>query len=1011
MTDKHTTITELKARFHLSELNVGHWNRIHFQLAPESMLEDERLTEYRFYRIEEMTDEKAAVHRLAMSNVIANMSDSRATLLYMLLSDGQGIHFYIGVASNDNGVVHDIGIKLERAFSSNLLGAKLAAVKPQDIAPITSLLSMKRLGVVTGVPSLNEEETRLGDEEFQGVERLVNGLAGESWRMVIACQPGSAEEVEQIIEQIYDLSTQLSSQMKYSVQISQNQSEQHTHSTGQNLTKTSGTSITLTNGEGDSRAKSVGVNETRGSSKGTSSSYDNKGTNHSQGTSSGTTTTSSTNKSHARGTSDSESVGSNEGTSDATTSGDGQAVTREEINKGYEELLKHLGETQISRFRQGNSKGMFKTSLFLAAKTNAVYERLSASVRSIFQGNNPTLTPLRVHRLQHGVAQLGQLLQLADAATGAQHPYSEAIYSLVSASHGRAQCSTWLNSQEISLLMGLPDKELAGLKIRKCVDFALNPPDLPESQQLTLGQVIQHGQPLAFKPLTLDKSELNKHIFITGVTGSGKTTSCMKLLLESGLPFLVIEPAKTEYRELYQKNPDVEYYCLGREDITPFRLNPFELVSSKETLTGHIDILKNALNAVFPMEAAMPMIVAEAIIQAYERKGWDIFSNQNLLIEEPFALNSGAWPNFSDMIRELDSVIESKGMGKEFEEKYRGSLVARLTDLTKGTKSRMLNARHSIDFDALLDKRVVFELDEIKDENDKSLLMALIVTRLAETIKQRYLREPGYRHLTLIEEAHRLLAKPEPGEGGSKKLGVEMFCNLLAEVRKYGEGLIIADQIPNKLIPDVIKNTNTKIVHRLFSADDREVIGDTMSLSDEQKNFLPSLQTGQAVIYGGGWHGAVLTQIKPNANTTGQPIDERTIADRGIQQWWPQRARLFPQLAAQTHFDDPQAFIVYSQQIGNLLRLITLARQLQPSASLNAQLLRIVGQLKTLNACEPDLIPAMVAWTLDNTDLLPDAVHEKMPRRLAELLKFIDIAPESLDFTVLAARVNDMTKK
>jgi hypothetical protein len=143
-----------------------------------------------------------------------------------------------------------------------------------------------------------------------------------------------------------------------------------------------------------------------------------------------------------------------------------------------------------------------------------------------------------------------------------------------------------------------------------------------------------------------------------------------------------------------------------------------------------------------------------------------------------------------------------------------------------------------------------------------------------------------------------------------------------------------------------------------------------MSLSDEQKNFLPSLQTGQAVIYGGGWHGAVLTQIKPNANTTGQPIDERTIADRGIQQWWPQRARLFPQLAAQTHFDDPRAFIVYSQQIGGLLHLMTLARQLQPGASLNAQLLRIVGQLKTLNACEPALIPAMVAWTLDNTDLL-----------------------------------------
>lgn len=147
MTDKHTTITELQTRFCLSELNVARWYRIHFQLNPESILEDERLTEYLFYRIEEMTDEKAAVHRVAMSNEITNMSDSRATLLYMQLSDGQGIHFYISVASNDNGVVHNIGNKLERAFSSNLLGAELAAVKPQGIAPITSLLSMKRLGV------------------------------------------------------------------------------------------------------------------------------------------------------------------------------------------------------------------------------------------------------------------------------------------------------------------------------------------------------------------------------------------------------------------------------------------------------------------------------------------------------------------------------------------------------------------------------------------------------------------------------------------------------------------------------------------------------------------------------------------------------------------------------------------------------------------------------------------------------------------------------------------------
>lgn len=553
------------------------------------------------------------------------------------------------------------------------------------------------------------------------------------------------------------------------------------------------------------------------------------------------------------------------------------------------------------------------------------------------------------------------------------------------------------------------------MKIRKCVDFALNPPPVAEGRALTMGQVIQHGRVLSFKPLSLDKHELNKHIFITGVTGAGKTTTCMTLLLESGLPFLVIEPAKTEYRELYQKAPDVQYLCLGREDLTPFRLNPFELVSPGEQLTGHIDILKNALTAVFPMEAAMPMIVTEAIILAYEKKGWDIHNNHNVLFESPFAVNSGAWPNFSDMIAELGNVIKSKGMGQEFEQKYQGSLVARLTDLTKGTKSRMLNVRHSLDFDALLDKKVVIELDELKDESDKSLLMALIVTRFAESIKQRYLREPGYRHLTLIEEAHRLLAKPEPGEAGSKKLGVEMFSNLLAEVRKYGEGLIIADQIPNKLVTDVIKNTNTKIVHRLFSADDREVIGNAITLSDEQKNFLPSLQTGQAVVYGGGWHGAVLTQITSHANTTGDPIDERLIAERGVHYWWPQRARLFPQLAACTAFSDAAEFISLSQLLSKVLTQLTLYSRFAGTPAQALQLPQLAQTLQRLIAVEgsqavPDARNALVAMAMDTTDHSPEFLRGKFHQRLGPLLASAREYESGKDEEFIAS-LDDMWKK
>jgi hypothetical protein len=311
-------------------------------------------------------------------------------------------------------------------------------------------------------------------------------------------------------------------------------------------------------------------------------------------------------------------------------------------------------------------------------------------------------------------------------------------------------------------------------------------------------------------------------------------------------------------------------------------------------------MLNATLQAVFPMEAAMPYMVEEAIINAYKTKGWDIYNNENYLFDDPWQADADVWPTFSDMITELDAVIESKKLGQDFTDKYRGSLVARFTNLTLGTKGRMLNTRRSINFDLLLDKKVVIELEDIKDEQDKALLMGLIVVRMAESMKHRHRHNKDFLHLTLVEEAHRLLSKVEAGDAGSKKMGVSMFANLLAEVRKYGEGLIIADQIPNKLVSDVLKNTNTQIVHRLFAADDREAIGDTMSLNDEQKDFLPLLNVGEAVVYSGGWHAPVRVKVTEVQSTTEAEIDECHIRERGKHQFWQQRAAILPILSQES---------------------------------------------------------------------------------------------------------------
>lgn len=848
-------------------------------------------TRFRLFHVTEIGSGKAGAYRLAMANVIAGIDDPQGKAIYILSGTPEGVALYIGIASSalKDDELHEMAKTLRASFEGNFLGAKLEDIKKGNTAVDEMMASIKHLGLITGVPSFNEDARHVDDEDFQGIERLANSLIGETWQLIVIAEPGSDAEIRETLERIYDFSTDLSSRQKQSVQRSENKGWSETGTKGTSSSDTHGTNVSDTRGKND--GASTGTGQNTGTSSGSSSS-------RSEGRNSSQTKTVGTSESRTTGDSDSRTQGSSDSLAKGITGGQAMSYTSERTDKRVEEIQKHIGENLIARFQQGSSKGMFRTAMYVSAKEQATYDRLTRSVLSIFQGNESTMTPLRVDKLD--ITAKGLPLNIRRFARHDTDTSRELVYSVPFVAGTREVFgATWLSTKELSLIAGLPSKELPGLKIRKSVDFALNTADSAgQGEVLSLGRIIQHGRELPHKQVALPLADLTKHVFVTGVTGSGKTTTCMKLLIDSKLPFMVIEPAKTEYRALHSLDSTIEYYILGREDLTPFRLNPFELVSRKENLAGHISTLNATLGAVFPMEAAMPYLVEEAIIKAYKAKGWDIHSGDNFLVDDPWAQDSDAWPTFADMIAQLDGVIKSKGMGKEFEEKYLGSLVGRLSNLTLGVKGRMLNTRHSLDFDQLLDKRVVIELEELKDEQDKALLMGLILTRLAECMKHRHRRTPDFRHLTLVEEAHRLLARSEPGDPGSKKLGVETFANLLAEVRKYGEGLIIADQIPNKLVSDVIKNTHTKIVHRLFSADDRNTIGDAMGLSDEQKDFLPLLQTGETIMYCGGWHAPVWVKVQEGAKTDRPEIEEDEMRAKGIEQLWAQRSRLFPSLSA-----------------------------------------------------------------------------------------------------------------
>ena len=886
-----------------------------------------------FFKINELSAQEQYFLRQDLKNVFAGFNNERFSIAYLVSGNLSGIDIYIGVIKNGSDDVYSQAELLKSQLEGNISGLIYEKLTEDRIASeiLAPLQKSKYFGLIKGIPSLtiDEQAQSQGKTINQGIDRLARTLINESWQMLIIAKPTNLASINDYIDNTLQLASDIHPNIIRSTQYTYNSGTSKTVTDGDSSSKTE----TNQKGTNNSTAKQEGSSRQDGRNKGkTSGSSDqntNSGSSNSQsssknkGESSGTSTITGTNegKTVSEGESKSDSTGDTKGKSKSTAQGESSGFNRSQsvelVNKKLQRVSDYINDTHISRLENGRSNGFFQTAIYVCAKEKSTYDRLSAAVMAIFQGNQSYFNPLTttpVHIDSKDVSQLfniqwGESRQSKDTALVNSTPFSA----------NKQAYASWLTSSELALLAGLPSREVCGIRLRKNVDFSVNPL-APEKDGFDIGHVILNGRELNSSKVSLDKKLLNQHIFICGVTGSGKTTTCQQLLLKSKLPFLVIEPAKTEYRSLYQLDKNIQFYTLNNEKVSPFRFNPFELLPS-EQLLSHIDILKATFAAVFPMEASMPYLIEEAIVKSYESKGWDIHTTSNFFYDDPWACNGECFPIMSEMLIELEKVIESKNFGLELQEKYRGSLISRLDNLTIGSKGRMLNTRRSIDILSLLKQKVVIELDELKDEQDKALIMGLLIGRVAEAMKYLHQKNHTFRHITLIEEAHRLLEKPGVNDDGAKKMGVNLFANLIAEVRKYGEGLIIADQIPNKLAPEVLKNTNTKIIHRLFAADDRQAIGETVGLDEEQCNFLPMLGAGEAVIYSAGWHGAVRTQINKINDTNAAVLDENIITKHSQNRLFAQRAQLYPALNQVWKTDDAIKFAIFIQEATYVLNL------------------------------------------------------------------------------------------
>lgn len=659
---------------------------------------------------------------------------------------------------------------------------------------------------------------------------------------------------------------------------------------GWNKGSSSGSSSSSSNeGKNESGTENSGTtfseNVGTSSSKGTNTGYSNsenmsktKGTN----TSTGSSQSKTAGTSETTGTNSSTTKGTNNSASESSTTGSSQNVSKDIINKKAADYVKYIDEMLLPIIDYGKSKGLYLTTTFIFADNNSQLEKLGNTIKSLYSGKKGNKNPLEFKILENNDKKIEYFKNFQIPECISYDDENALTLKSHFVENDEVSLGNWYSPNELGLIAGLPEKEVVGLALNEEVEFGLNAktPD-KDGEIISLGNLVQSGNEIDTK-VYLEKSALNKHIFITGVTGTGKTTTCQKLLLESELPFLVIEPAKTEYRILMnnEKTEDILIFTLGNDKVAPFRLNPFEFFEG-ESITSRVDMLKAAMEASFDMEAAIPQIIESAMYSCYEDYGWNIDTDENEKFDNPYDEGVYSFPTLEDLLNKIEIEVTKHDFDDRLKKDYIGSITARLQGLLVGSKGQMLNSRRSIDFRELIEKKVVLEIEGIKNGTEKSLVMGFILTNLCEALRAKYNKDKHFKHITLIEEAHRLLSKYSAGDSLNKKNSVETFADMLAEVRKYGESLIIADQIPNKMTPEVLKNTNTKIVHKIFAEDDKEAIGNTISLSKEQKDFLSSLPTGRAIVFSQSWTKAVQVQIEQMTNTTSDEIiDEDRLRNR-----------------------------------------------------------------------------------------------------------------------------------
>ena len=853
------------------------------------------------FKINKMVYEKDEYATDKFISVVSAMTYTHSSIYLIVDGHKDSTDFYLGIKCEDEQRgSSSVAETFKSAILGQFPGAEFtdyshievgAKFSKQDklLRRITEAVSVSSC---VGVPSYKNSKGEYTNANFiQGIEKFALAMQGKEYTAVILASNITNTEIANIrqgYEQVYtELSAMATQQLAYSTNESLANAMSRTkgYSDTVNQSYTQGTSDAEGTSSTHTEGSSNTTTHTKGTSKGNTFSKVVKGfgplgfvvgaignllgfeeiqksetTSVAEGTNTSdaytTSHTHTTNESHTEGTSHSENFSETDGTT--STIGRGKQFTMTIQNKRIVEVQKRI-DKQLERLELCESTGLWSAgAYFMSYDTDRATAEIAATIfRSIMQGEQSgvessainTWYPETTNEYKSLVSYIGAL----------SHPifqYQKAgtIVPLLPTS--------LLSSKEVAMLLGLPRKSVPGLPVVEHISLAKEVVRLGHNslgQQLQLGCIFDQGVERSLNKVCLDTKSLTQHTFVTGSTGSGKSNTIYYLINQihnqpNAPKFLVIEPAKGEYKDVFG---NVNVYGTNPLKTPMLRISPFKFPIGVHVLE-HIDRLVEIFNVCWPMYAAMPAVLKEAMLKSYEDCGWDLDSSEN-------KYSNCLFPNFTDLLNNLVIVINDSAYSEELKSNYQGALVTRVKSLNSGLYKRIFSDDELGD-EALFDNNVIVDLSRVGAQETKALIMGVLIMRLGEYRANSNIKHNSdLRHITILEEAHNILKRTsqEQTMEGSNIAGksVEMLSNAIAEMRTYGEGFIIVDQSPGAVDISAIRNTNTKIIMRLPEDSDRKVAGKASGMKEEQVDEIAKLPTGVAVVYQNDWEEPVLCKI------------------------------------------------------------------------------------------------------------------------------------------------------